>query len=278
MIEPEATKLKAIKPNSPASTVIISLTDEGKALARKIISLGAKELCSFSHLHKPKPFAEAVVTAFNAGSRLIFICSTGIAIRTLAPILKDKYSDPAVLVLDQKGEHVIPLLSGHEGGANEWARQVATLINATPVITSAENYTHPVYTVGIGCDRGCPLEDIQQLVSSSIKQLENKHTAVTLKVMQSIASIDLKSNETDLLRFCDNLQLPLTTFSAENLRRVEEQLSYKSEIVFKEVGCYGVAEAAALLSATAITGNPAELLLPKQKSKRATCAIALSYR
>ncbi|PCJ37581.1 MAG: hypothetical protein COA99_12630 [Moraxellaceae bacterium] len=69
----------------------------------------------------------------------------------------------------------------------------------------------------------------------------------------------------------------LEVFPAETLRTVEDQLSYKSDVVFREVGCYGVAEAAALLSASSISGCTSELVLQKQKTKRATCAIARSY-
>lgn len=266
--------------SSSLDTIIVSLTDEGKALAEKIITLGAQQDVNnkqYIHHHKPKPFSDKVVSLFNKGHRLIFICSTGIVIRTLAPHLIDKYQDPAILVLDQEGRHVIPLLSGHEGGANEWARSLAASLNAVAVITSAEKYTRPVYTLGIGCDRGCPIEDIELLVKRSLGQLKHRHPDLDLTSIQRIASIDLKADEVGLLAFCKKSSVDLEVFPAETLRTVEEQLSYKSDIVFNEVGCYGVAEAAALLAATAITGNTSELALPKQKSKRATCSIARSY-
>ncbi len=265
---------------SPA-TVIFSLTDEGKILAEKIIALRPEEGSAdqqYLHHHKPKPFSKTVVDLFNKGHRLIFICSTGIVVRTLAPHLTDKYKDPAVLVLDQQGRHLIPLLSGHEGGANEWARSLAKSLEATAVITSAEKYTHPIYTLGIGCDRGCPVEDIELLVKQSIDQLNQKYSDIDLASIQCIASIDLKADEVGLLAFCKKASINLDVFPAETLRTVEDQLSYKSEIVFKEVGCYGVAEAAALLAASAVTGNRSELVLPKHKSKRATCSIARSYK
>ena len=262
-------------------TAIISLTDEGKALAEKVIALPSPEGAIdqlYLHHHKPKPFAKTVVDLFNNGHRLIFICSTGIVIRTLAPHLTDKYKDPAVLVLDQQGKHVIPLLSGHEGGANEWARSLANSLEATAIITSAEKYTHPIYTLGIGCDRGCPVEDIESLVERSLGQLKQKHPDIDITAIQRIASIDLKADEVGLLAFCKKTSIDLGVFPAEELRTVEDQLSYKSDIVFKEVGCYGVAEAAALLAASAVTGNRSELVLVKQKSKRATCSIARSYK
>lgn len=57
--------------------------------------------------------------------------------RTIAPFLKDKLTDSPVLVLDEAGNYVIPLLSGHVGGANEIALLLAELLGAVPVITTA---------------------------------------------------------------------------------------------------------------------------------------------
>lgn len=70
-------------------------------------------------------------------SDFIFIGAAGIAVRYIAPWVKDKYSDPAVLVLDENGQYVIPLLSGHVGGAVELADRIAMWFGATAVHTTA---------------------------------------------------------------------------------------------------------------------------------------------
>lgn len=73
---------------------------------------------------------------------LVFIMATGIVVRQIAPLLKDKREDPAVVVLDERGEYVISLVSGHLGGANHLARMIARIIGGQPVITTASDVQH----------------------------------------------------------------------------------------------------------------------------------------
>ena len=76
---------------------------------------------------------------FMSGNALVYIGAAGIAVRSIAPFVKDKRSDPAVLVLDEKGRFVVPLLSGHIGGANELARQLARMTGGLAVLTTASD-------------------------------------------------------------------------------------------------------------------------------------------
>lgn len=75
--------------------------------------------------------------AFQKYEAIVFIGACGIAVRSIAPYVKDKKTDPAVVVMDEQGKHVISLLSGHLGGANEMTMQIAQLTGASPVVTTA---------------------------------------------------------------------------------------------------------------------------------------------
>jgi len=89
------------------------------------------QLTPFSHL------SDVVPHLWQESSVLIFVMAAGIVVRQIASLIEGKDRDPAVLVLDEKGEFVIPLLSGHLGGANAWAKLISDRTGAVPVITTA---------------------------------------------------------------------------------------------------------------------------------------------
>jgi len=82
----------------------------------------------------------AVIAEVWANYReIICIMATGIVVRTIAPLLRDKYHDPAIVVCDEQGQFAISLLSGHLGGANALAQRVATVTGGQPVLTTASD-------------------------------------------------------------------------------------------------------------------------------------------
>lgn len=247
---------------------IIALTDAGERLAQTLLMCLPEAEIWF----KPKPFAATVQAAFVRGEALVMICATGIAVRTLAGVITDKTEDPPVLVLDEQGKFVIPLLSGHEGGANDWAGSVAETMGAQLVMTTANPYLKPVYAVGMGCERGCPLSELQALLAECLIKAELSHEQI-----HSINSIDVKADELSLIALSEALSKPYQTFPKQILAEVEHLLSTKSEYVFATVGVYGVAESAALFACQQQTGEAPELVLNKVKTSKATCAIARSY-
>jgi len=89
--------------------------------------------------------------------------ATGIAVRFVDGLLRDKHRDPAVVVLDEAGRYAIALVGGHEGGANALAYRVASAVGATPVVTTATEAAKSL-VVGIGCRKGVSEEQIERAV------------------------------------------------------------------------------------------------------------------
>ncbi len=84
-----------------------------------------------------QPVKEWCKQAFSQSHVLIFVGAVGIAVRLIAPFLRDKFQDPAVLAVDEQGNYMIPILSGHVGGANAWAVYLARELGAVAVVTTA---------------------------------------------------------------------------------------------------------------------------------------------
>ena len=248
-------------------TCIVSLTDLGQQLGERLVGL----IPACQHLHRPQPFAEQLQARFHAGERLLCICAGGIVMRALAPVLTDKHQDPAVLLIDEAAEFVVPLLSGHEGGAYAWGQSLAALLGGQCVITGARQFSRLFTVVGLGCERNCPREELAALLRQGVMAGPGAHQP------EALASIDLKADEPGLLEFSQRYNLPPLFFSASELNRYPNRLQNPSDVVYRETGCYGVAEAAALAGVEQLGGCPAQLLVPKIKSRHATFALASGY-
>ena len=124
---------------------VISYTDNGRLLSERIAAkadfIEAERFCFYSHTDsRANSFvgtAKLTSEIFTRYDALIYICASGIAVRAVAPHLRSKLTDPAVVVIDDNGRFVIPVLSGHIGGANVLALLLSELIGAQPVITTA---------------------------------------------------------------------------------------------------------------------------------------------
>lgn len=112
---------------------IIAITEKGKNTAEKI----ASELENVDIFFQKRGIKELTGQLFNKYECIIFVSACGIAVRCISPFLKSKFEDPAVLVVDDNGNNVISLLSGHIGGANEITLKIADVLNANPVITTS---------------------------------------------------------------------------------------------------------------------------------------------
>ena len=115
---------------------ILSFSEGGARTALRVAS-ALPEGWESAH-HTPKGNLKPLTAElFPANDALIFVGACGIAVRAIAPLVVSKASDPAVLVIDERGQFVISLLSGHIGGANDLAVALAAGLGATPVVTTA---------------------------------------------------------------------------------------------------------------------------------------------
>lgn len=288
---------------------ILAVTGAGATLAKKISALiGGQIFCSGKDFGSMKDFVADIFSKFDA---LIFICAAGIAVRMIAPHIVSKLSDPAVIVLDERGRNVISLLSGHVGGGNDLTLKIAVAINSNPVITTATDVEdkfaadsfaaklgliptpknaikainsavlreEPIYLTagnvtlnlipqkliaGIGCKRGTSAEKISSAVSQACEMINQPVERIKL-----LASVDVKSNEGDLLEFAKNLGVEIKFFGVEDLaKKIAEYKLSESKFVKEIIGVGNVCEAAALCCL-----KSARFALPKKSFDGVTVAL-----
>ena len=107
---------------------IIPISGSSRVLAERI-------LASYPEA-KILPFGSFSKEVFHESSSLVFIGAMGICVRSIAPFAEDKHTDPAVVCIDSTGKYVIPVLSGHIGGANDLSKELANLLGAEAIITT----------------------------------------------------------------------------------------------------------------------------------------------
>ncbi|WP_425539289.1 cobalt-precorrin 5A hydrolase [Microaceticoccus formicicus] len=116
---------------------VLSFSKSGEEIAQKIINVNADAVLYKSSEGKIRDKMEEI---WNNSDAIIFISATGIAVRYIAPFIKHKSVDPAVLVIDDMGRYVISLLSGHLGGANYMATEIAGYLKESiAIITTASD-------------------------------------------------------------------------------------------------------------------------------------------
>lgn len=142
----------------------------------------------FDNRVKPLGNLKETVKRHFTDDAVIFIGAVGIAVRSIAPYIKDKFCDPAVLVIDELGRYVIPLLSGHVGGANELANYIGEALSAAPIITTATDI-NGTFAVDIFAKKNNLLISSRKLAKDvSAALLDNN----CIDIDSDIKSIDVK--------------------------------------------------------------------------------------
>lgn len=119
--------------------------------------------------------------------------------------------------------------------------------------------------IGLGCERNADEAEIWTLIEAALAEAK-----VAPEAVACIASITSKLKEPALHGIARRLGVPLRFFEAARLEQEMPRLKNPSDLVFRETGCHGVAEGAAL----AVVGADGDLILPKRRSAHATCALA----
>lgn len=157
---------------------------------------------------------------------LLFIGACGIAVRAIAPHIIDKLQDSPVLVMDEKGEYVIPILSGHMGGANETALQIAQKLGAVPVITTATDINHKFAVDLFAKKNGLSIINKEGIAKVSAKALSGEelvmsiepgHLAENIQIPEKIRIVDYPPGQpADIVISTEEMDFQAHHFSTES--------------------------------------------------------------
>ena len=173
------------------------------------------------------------------------------------PVMASLLNGSSVRIL---GENIFDIHSSS-------AAEITLAVSETPMVGDEMTLVyHPQkYALGLGCARGCSVDEMWNLVSKCMEEAN-----IAAGSISSVGSLDLKGDEPAIIETALRLGVPFRLFEANELESLTPKLANPSEIVFTEVGCHGVSEAAAI----ALSGG--SLVVEKKKTMNATCAIAKS--
>lgn len=213
---------------------------EAEALAARVANALQGEL--IRPWERSEPQKDQFRARFAERSHWVLVMATGIATRFIDGQLRDKHTDPAVVVLDEAGRFAVALVGGHEGGANALAYKVANAVGAIPVVTTATEANKSL-VVGIGCRKGVSEEQVEQAVRRALTGLGTDDLAR----VRELATVDLKASEPALIAFSQRHGIPLRVISKQQIES-RAWVSRPSEWVRQAVGLDGVCEPCALIA------------------------------
>lgn len=250
-------------------TALITVSEPGAALVRRLkrrwrgaevfLHTGVRARMAGARFRSILTLTREIFGRYDG---LVYVAPCGVVVRAVGPRVRDKRTDPAVVVVDAGGCFAISLLSGHEGGANALAVEVSNILGSEPVITTT---TEAVKTVvaGVGCRRGVPAAAVLRALRAALDR-----AGVDAGEVRELATADIKGNERGVIEAAAVLGLPLRLIASEAIRACPLRFR-RSALVQAAVGLPAVAEPAALLA-----GRRATLLLPRMAVAGVTVALA----
>lgn len=244
---------------------ILALCPEAVVLGRRLATVLGASLHAHRSAARVRPFdrlAERVAALWLTATGFVILAPTGVAVRAIAPLAASKYHDPPVVCCDALGRWAIPLLSGHEGGANALALRIANAIAAEPVITTTSEALRD-HIVGVGCRRGAAPADILAAIRTALRR-----AGVARQRVRLLATAAQKADEPGLLAAAATLDLPLRIIAHDEIRACAKAHAI-SPTALTRLDLPAVAEPCALLA-----GRRTALVLPRQVIRGVTVAIA----
>jgi cobalt-precorrin 5A hydrolase len=205
---------------------------------------------------------DLTTSIFHRVTGIVYIAPCGVAVRSVAPHLGTKTSDPAVVVVDVGARWAISLLSGHEGGANGLAVAVSNILFTEPVISTTTEALKTLI-VGIGCRKGVESEHIVAAVRSALES-EN----LSLSEVRLLSTADVKADEAGMAQAARELGIPLKLVSSDEIRNCAFDYQ-RSDVVERHVDVPAVAEPCALLA-----GRKTRLVVKRKVFNGVTVAVA----
>jgi cobalt-precorrin 5A hydrolase len=147
------------------------------------------------------PAKDHIGELFAAYDQIVFLVALGGVIRLIAPYLKSKETDPGVIVIDNAAQFVIPVLSGHVGGANEFAVMLADILGSVPVVTTAADVGNTVAVDILGRDLGWRVEARDKSLTRVAAMMVNKEP---IAMVQEVGATDWWKKPTPIP---ENIQL-----------------------------------------------------------------------
>ncbi|MCR5785238.1 MAG: cobalt-precorrin 5A hydrolase [Eubacterium sp.] len=176
---------------------ILIFSDNGRKLAEKIKNSMPNDDISIID----ENYKAAIQTTFTEGTVLFAVGAVGIAVRLIAPYIKSKTIDSPVLVADELGKYVIPILSGHLGGANEIALKICEAIGAEPVITTATDINGCFAADNFAKKYGFKIANPEKIKAVSSKSLKGEQIFISSPEKADILISFDEEEKTDALIF-----------------------------------------------------------------------------
>lgn len=237
--------------------------------AREAAGLVARSLEAREHVHEEAfqpqalPFSrlsDRLGELWAHAREIVVFAPVGLCVRTIAPFLRGKGADPAVVCCDVGGRWAVSLLSGHEGGANDLAYRVARLLDAEPVVTTTSEAVRTL-VAGIGCRRGVPVEVLREALDLALARIGADPDDLRL-----LASSEAKRHEAGLRDLARSLGLPLRLVSHREIGHLRPRV--RASAARRHFSVPAVSEPAALLA-----GRRTECVLRKFVHRGVTVSL-----